>query len=192
MKSKKHVVGLDPSLSSFGVAIITRDGLSTARIQTAPRSFEGQNKTKLDSRITRLEYIVRNVLDYVVPARPKLIAIEGYSYAAKNSRSIISLAELGGALRRELVAIYPVVEISPAVLKKFATGRGNADKAAVRVAIFKRWKFEAPDDDQADAFVLAKIAQAAIDRPTAGKLAGFQKTIIAELELPQEIKPLNA
>jgi Holliday junction resolvasome RuvABC endonuclease subunit len=46
------------------------------------------------------------------------------------------------------------VLITPATLKKFATGRGNAGKPDMAVALFKRAGLELGDDNQVDAWWL--------------------------------------
>jgi Holliday junction resolvasome RuvABC endonuclease subunit len=46
------------------------------------------------------------------------------------------------------------VLITPATLKKFATGKGNADKTAMALALFKRTGLELADSDQVDAWWL--------------------------------------
>ena len=176
MKAKKPIVGLDPSLASFGFASITKNGTELASIKTR-KTGDG-----LVDRMDRIELLVDQVFKRCQAVRPKMIAIEGYAFGSRNSRSMTALAELGGAIRRDLVSHFPVIEITPSEVKKFATGRGNADKASIRLSIFKRWEIEAEDDDQADAFVLAKMAEAVIDWKPFGELAGYQKKIIEAIQ----------
>lgn len=47
----------------------------------------------------------------------------------------------------------PYVGVPVGVIKKFATGKGNADKAAV-IAAVKMWGFKPENDDEADALAL--------------------------------------
>jgi len=48
----------------------------------------------------------------------------------------------------------PYVVITPATLKKFATGKGNANKAAMILAAYKRGGIEFADDNRCDAWWL--------------------------------------
>ena len=57
----------------------------------------------------------------------KIIFIEGYSYGSKG-RAIFQIAENGGILKYRLQKRYTCKTIVPSVIKKFATGKGNADK----------------------------------------------------------------
>ncbi|MCX5522254.1 Holliday junction endonuclease [Streptomyces bobili] len=66
-----------------------------------------------------------------------------------------------GAVRTVLMeAGVPYVLITPATLKAFATGKGNADKTAMAIAALKRAGREFPDDNQCDA---AWLRWAALD-----------------------------
>lgn len=64
-----------------------------------------------------------------------------------------------GAVRLRLIDFgTPYVLVTPATLKAFATGRGNADKTAMAVAALKRAGREFADNDQCDAFWLRAAA----------------------------------
>ena len=47
------------------------------------------------------------------------------------------------------------VEIPPNVLKKYLTGKGNANKEAMMLSVYKRFGFEAYTNNVGDAFALA-------------------------------------
>ena len=54
--------------------------------------------------------------------------MEGYSFGSKG-RALFQIAENGGILKYRLQEKYGQIEvIPPANIKKFATGKGNADK----------------------------------------------------------------
>lgn len=64
-----------------------------------------------------------------------------------------------GAVRAALiVANVPYVLVTPASVKKFATGKGNAGKPEMAVALFKRAGVELADDNQVDAWWLRAMA----------------------------------
>ena len=58
------------------------------------------------------------------------VAIEGYSYGSKGK--VFNLAENMGIFKHKLYkAAVPVTIVEPSKAKKLATGKGNADKAAM-------------------------------------------------------------
>ncbi len=172
--ASKTYVGLDPSLTGFGVCLI--NGRNVVATTKGTKPADG-----LAGRLARIYTLLRPVVDEVDRWKPALIAIEGYAMHARNSRSVTPLVELGAIVRWELQAVADLVEVAPTTLKKFATGKGNADKIAVALAVWKRWEFSGTTD-AVDAFVLAKIA-VAIDNPRRRKdLTSFQAPIIEALE----------
>ena len=66
----------------------------------------------------------------------KIIFIEGYSYGSKG-QAIFQIAENGGILKYRLQKRYKCKTIVPSVIKKFATGKGNADKEMM-YEVFKK------------------------------------------------------
>jgi Holliday junction resolvasome RuvABC endonuclease subunit len=72
-----------------------------------------------------------------------------------------------GAVRAALLGQgIPYVLITPASVKKFATGKGNAGKPEMAVALFKRAGLELGDDNQVDAFWLRAMALEYYGQPT--------------------------
>jgi crossover junction endodeoxyribonuclease RuvC len=53
----------------------------------------------------------------------------------------------------------PCVGVPVGTIKKFATGRGNASKMEVLMAVEKRWGVLAQDDNEADAIALLEYAR---------------------------------
>jgi len=141
-------MGLDLSLTSTGVAIIQADGTS--------ESMTIRSKFRDEARLADLR---DKILATVKLHRPKLVVLEGYSYGSVTS--LASLAELGGLVKTGLFEVsQPVLVVPPARVKKFATGKGNSKKDEVRLAVYKRWGFEAPTNDEVDAYVLARTGLA--------------------------------
>ncbi|MBX9392224.1 Holliday junction endonuclease [Streptomyces sp. TRM72054] len=85
-----------------------------------------------------------------------LVVIEDLPTHAK-SAGITGMVH--GAVRLVLLDFAtPYVLITPATLKAYATGRGNADKTAMAIAALKRAGREFGDDNQCDAFWLRAAA----------------------------------
>lgn len=83
-----------------------------------------------------------------------LVVIEGYSYGSKG-QAVINIGELGGVIRVALHELHlPVVEIPPACLKRYATGRGNASKDDVLQAGVMRSGHTFVDNNACDAWWL--------------------------------------
>jgi Holliday junction resolvasome RuvABC endonuclease subunit len=134
-----QVVGLDLSMTATGIC--GADG-ETVTV-----------KTKVPGD-RRLVVIVEAVL--AIAAACDLAVIEDLPTHAK-SAGITGMVH--GAVRAALLrAFIPYVLITPASVKKFATGRGNAGKPEMAVALFKRAGLELGDDNQVDAWWLRAMA----------------------------------
>ncbi len=69
--------------------------------------------------------------------------------------------------------------VHSATLKKWTTGKGNADKAGMRAAVARRWQ-AVESDDEADAvallhFALDTLVPAPADRPLTAARAGSER-----------------
>jgi Holliday junction resolvasome RuvABC endonuclease subunit len=153
-------VGIDPSWT--GLAVVGVQALTAARPECVFRKVYATKPEKFASHMARLDYLglcVTTAFGIMTSQGSKvtLTAIEGYSHASAHGAALAG--ELGGHLRWLLwhngVA---QVDVPPASLKKFVTGKGNADKSLMLREVYRRWSFEAVDDNEADAFTLAVAA----------------------------------
>lgn len=115
--------------------------------------------------LPRIDFIVRQVqsLAHCVD----LVVIEGYSFGSQG-RSVFDVAELGGCVRFLLHRLGKSwVDVPPATLKKFATGKGNAPKDAMIAAAIRRFGFAGSDNNEADAYLLWCLAHHAYGAPVA-------------------------
>lgn len=143
-------VGIDPSLTCTGVALIdTATGeVTTRRVKTDPAG------TSLRARRDRIRRAIAGILA-PMPARVGVTVIETPShrqqYGAQNERSA-----LFWWLVDQLIARGPVVEVAPPQRAKLATGSGRASKDDVVAAIRAAHPgVHVPDDNVADALALA-------------------------------------
>lgn len=144
---KGTYLGIDPSLTSTGVAVLTSDNIETFRI--IPGKRRGIR------RLCWLDEEIMNLIHEVV--KPDVTCVEGYSYASVNQAH--QVGEWGGLVRLRLWRSgRRHFIVAPGTLKKFATGNGNSSKPAVAVGLFKRWGVERDQDDEVDAAVLAIMA----------------------------------
>lgn len=138
-----RVLGLDLSLTSTGWAHQGEHGV----IRTS------------DNGVGRLINIRDKVRD-LVGIQTDLVVIEGYAYGRPNQAT--HLGELGGVIRVLMwELLVPFVEISPATLKKTATGNGNAPKEEMLAAAIRRLGYTGHSFDEADAMWLAWCGEAA-------------------------------
>lgn len=151
------VGGIDPSYSC--TSNISLD----VRRRDADVDVDGEG---LDVRTTtkshpvhpgRLVHIRSEVAGFWVLRRPALVAIENYAFGAKNRRE--QAGELGGQIRVALwEAGITYANVAIPTLKAFVAGKGNADKALMLLKVYQRWGYEATNDNQADAYGLARFA----------------------------------
>lgn len=176
-------IGIDPSLTSTGIVILKGDDIVESR--TLPNN-------SADNIITR----VRKIRDEISKEINRMIdsdgrgigynviaSIEGFSYGSKG-RSIFDIGYLGWRIREDLVewsrgTRMKWIEVPPSNLKQYATGKGNAAKEVVMMNVFKRWNEEFDDNNQADAFVLAKIGKTYLEQED--DIAEFQKAAMESI-----------
>lgn len=107
----------------------------------------------------RLQLIAKDIERTIDIWLPDLVIIERYAYC-KNVASFIRLVEVGTLVRAALSArSHNWIEVPPTVLKKWTTGRGNASKDEMRLAVKERWGFTSESHDVVDAYALAQMGQ---------------------------------
>lgn len=172
------IAGIDPSTASLGLAL--PDGtLRTVK----PRAGAKDPARRLDE----LEREVTRALR-LNPPLPAVAIIEGPADHSLGIRSTIAIAEVRGVLKLALHRLdVPFVEIPPSRLKRYATGRGNADKGAMIAAANLDLELaglpHAKNDDEADAHLLRHLGQTAYGlHPTPA--TGHRLEIVASIAWP--------
>lgn len=167
-------IGIDPSLTSTGVAVWSANGVTTQSIKP-PVKMRGAR---------RLEFLLASITELFGDVSQKgvigAVGIEGYAFSRANQAH--AKGEWGGVLRLYLHQQQrPTYEISPSGLKKFATGNGTASKSAMVLSAYKRFNADlSASDDEADALWLAYMSFAYHSR-----LAG-NSDAVPELTLRQK------
>jgi crossover junction endodeoxyribonuclease RuvC len=149
------VIGIDPSLSGFAVAVA--DGSGVASVEEWRSNPEGKCVWARSNRYHRLVAGVTSLVSGIQTGR---VLVEGYSMGSRGA-AVTGMIELGWTLRWELLRLHgiTVLEIAPATLKKWASGKGNASKSAVVSALTRRYGREFDSDNEADAFALAEMGR---------------------------------
>ncbi|MFB4320647.1 hypothetical protein [Actinomadura sp. 21ATH] len=153
-----RVIGIDLSLSATGIARV--DG-SLDTITTGPGDH-------LADQRDRLRYIADEVVNRTKAGLfegPHLAVIEGPSYGSAGAVTWDRAGLWWLVVDRLFYECLPVAVVPPKTLKKYATGRGDATKADMRMALYQREDRDVRDDNMVDARWLALMGLDALGHP---------------------------
>lgn len=170
-----RVLGLDLSLTATGYAY--------------NEEVIGVFKPKSNG-MRRLAVIREAVIEWA--HQVDIVVLEGYGF---HSQKAVALGELGGVIRLALHdRRIPFVDVAPAALKRFATGKGNATKDATLAAAIRRFGFEGDDNNAADAWLLRAMGVRHYDgaayigeQPTAYQLDALGKIAWPKLDTGERV-----
>jgi Holliday junction resolvasome RuvABC endonuclease subunit len=173
----KTIVGIDYSLTSPAICInIDNADVLMFYYLTNKKKYIGKMSEDIigyehkeyDTPIRRFTYISDFIFDHISGLINPTIFIEGYSFGSKG-QGIFQIAENCGILKYRLQeAEIPYETVVPSVVKKGATGKGNADKDMMYEAfvrdtnidlkkIFDTDKVGNPISDIADSYFIQKV-----------------------------------
>jgi crossover junction endodeoxyribonuclease RuvC len=147
--ARYRLVGLDLSLAKTGFAAL--DG--TTITVRPPARLEHYH---------RHAYITETVLRLVGALNPDVVIVEGYAPHMPGAIATIRSAEVGGIVRTELTRRrVDFLDVAPSTLKRWATGNGNASKAAMigRAVELGARLTNDKADDEADAYLLKLLGE---------------------------------
>ncbi|MEU8371194.1 hypothetical protein [Micromonospora tulbaghiae] len=160
-------IGIDLSLTCTGVA--GRGWTDTIRPPAKLRGHE------------RLQWIEDRIGDFA--HRCDLIAVEGPAYGTQRAGIQRGHHERAGlwwlTTQRLWVNKIPLAVVDPTSLKRYATGKGNADKAAMMLAVARRFPWFDGGEDEADALWLAAMAADHLGHPMCDMPAAHRKALDA-------------
>lgn len=146
------IIGIDQSLTGTGLAHLDNNGKMIRNTIIKTGKYSG---------IERLDFITKEIVSFCSETKERfVIAREGYSFGSRG-RATFSLGELGGCVdislyRSDLVNLVKYYVLPPNVPKKFCLGAGNIKKdSGYLLKVYNKFKMEFPDDNQADAFMIA-------------------------------------
>lgn len=167
-----RIAALDLSLRASGVAL-NYPGDVVSSFTIAPGARTGAERL----------FFLQKAIDQATTGAD-LVLREGYAFGAKGNAQY-DLGELGGCVR---VLLYcrkrPLLVVPPSVIKKLATGDGNAKKEAVLVAAVKRLGYQGTDHNQADALWLLQAALQFYQLPGAVELPKKHLDALSRVKWP--------
>ena len=182
-------VGIDPSLTSPGFAVLNEDGSPRGVFNLATRDLRG------GERLAAIYDFAMSLFPMSGEILKGHAVIEGYAINAQNRP--FDLGEAGGILRLVLAQNrIPYTVVPPALVKKFVTGSGQATKEQVQLCTKRNWGFSFEQEDQCDAFVMGRIARAIhlkvasnpAEKAVLEKITGAK---LSPAKPPRRSRPLN-
>lgn len=151
-------VGIDASLTSTGaVALGSKTGECVSILLLQP-------KERGVLRLAGIKQGFREWLDSL--GLIAHVAMERYGFDAQSRHA--EIGEGGGVIKLVLLedlatpVCFPSLP-APQQIKKFVTGRGNANKDEMRLGVYKCWGFEHKSNDVVDAYAAAQLARGFIN-----------------------------
>lgn len=149
-----RIVGIDPSFTRTGMCILEGENHSFISISS------DKHMNTFDRQKAILSGVCSNLKKY------DIVTLEEFGVSARFAPSgkFCERIELCGMLKLVLPKMtrLPWLSITPSMLKSFATGKSTSHKDDVMKAIEQRWKVKPANNDDGDAFVLAKYTQSVI------------------------------
>ena len=142
-----NIVGIDYSMNSPAICRLDKDSCvfvywTTKRKYECDLTHDGfsvkgilfDNKDKTDEE--RFDYLASEIVRESLWGWPKKVVMEHYSYASTGRA--FQIGENGGVLKNRFYTSGVTVEkVAPTSVKKFATGKGNADKQMMQDAFIE-------------------------------------------------------
>lgn len=164
-----RVVGIDPSLTGTGICV----GTSLAEhVEANSYTITTDSKEPMGDRLARIYGATGELAD-----GHRFLAVMEDMPKHAHSAGLTAMAH--GVVRLALHhAGAHVITVPPATLKKYATGKGTATKADMRMALYQRVGIDLRDDDQVDAWWLRALGYQMLGCP----LVDLPKAHVAALD----------
>lgn len=153
-----NFIGIDPSLTSTGIAVITSKGTEVASFGS-PSPKKGEDT--LEFRLDRLNILKNKLMDFIPTSLRRegaVIAIESPAYSSNMGKAWDRAGWWWMVVHTALECGFTVVEVKHNSRAKYATGKGNAGKDEVIIAVTRAYPdIDFTNNDEADALVLAAM-----------------------------------
>jgi crossover junction endodeoxyribonuclease RuvC len=178
----RFVIGIDPSLTSTGLALVHLNGeVTTARIQS-----KGSKDATWRDRGERIRDLAERI---IFPVQPRsLVVIESPSYASV-STSAHDRSGLWWEIFHHLESLEcEIIPVTPAQRMTYAVGKGGGrgtDKDNILAATIRRYpNIDITGNDIADAVILAAIGARLTGSPLEQSLPQANLKALNKLALP--------
>jgi crossover junction endodeoxyribonuclease RuvC len=163
------VVGIDPSLTGTGSAVIVPEEYRRDYVQGVETlASKGKTADSLMTRHARLTGLAERIVETIPDGGYPAVAIEtpAHNQTSGHHHDRSGLWWLIIDRIEDWAMRVDVYEVSTTQVKKYATGKGNASKMEVMAAAIKRYpQFDIANDNEADAVVLAAFLSRALGQP---------------------------
>jgi crossover junction endodeoxyribonuclease RuvC len=177
------VIGLDLSLTNTGIARITWNGTSPVNGVVADIHRVQSKGSKADTwevRSARILNLTNEIQQRVLPTA--LAVVEGPSFSSASPSSHDRSWFWGKVFDRLMLNGVRIVVVPPASAKKWATGKGNADKDDMMLAAARMWPvLDGIKNDTADALALAGIGMHLLGGPCPFPLYSYRSAVVDKL-----------
>jgi crossover junction endodeoxyribonuclease RuvC len=163
-----NILGLDLSLTATGVAVVTTND-TDHRYRTEVIKRPAAQRDWTERR--RIRWMANEIATHATAHHPRghwdLAVVEGLAFSRTTGHAT-TRAGLWWLVTEELdLDGIPLAVMSPTCRAKYATGRGNAGKDAVMLAVARRFPDFHGGEDEADALVLAAAGADYLGHPIA-------------------------
>jgi len=166
-------LGIDLSLCNTGCVYLNKKKYTAISIKT---------KKTGNAPLQELKRLL-HIINAVNIAEIDIAVIEGLPFGMVRSVSLMQLAGLNYLMRNFLHNNKKqFVIVPPTQLKKYVTGKGNCGKEVMLLETYKRYGVSFTDNNLCDAYGLAQIGLAILDKNTK-KLTKIQREIINKLKV---------
>ena len=175
-----RLLALDLSITATGV--VTADGISPDGSMNMLQLSTIATQRKGDLRLSEIKGRVRYLATMVGPVVDWVILEDLPPTRAFSTKG---LGMVHGAVRTMLIEEgVPYLEVPPSVVKKYATGRGNAPKPDLRMALYQRTGLDLADENQVDAAWLWMLGHDLAGDPVV-KMPQVNRSVLDKLTLPK-------
>lgn len=182
------VAGIDPSLTSTGIAILG-DGRPLSLRSIGHGTLSGRSYAHRSDRIVSECRAVIDALILADDAKPALAVIEGPAYGACNASTHDGSGLWWGLYSTLRARRIPIAVVAPKTRALWATGSGNADKKQILATVRAWWPTtRIANHDQADAACLAAIGAFHAGDPMPFDVKERHTTNLAAVQWPAELE----
>lgn len=165
-------LGLDLSLVETGVVALNGEEIILQKVIKSKKDGD----LPIDE-LKRLMWIVNEIKELMLDFQPDLVLVENpaMGYGQSKTTSLMQLIGLNYLVKKTIHDEgFPFVMVTPTTLKKFVTGKGNAPKDILMLETYKRYGVTLLNNNENDAFCLAKIGQELLE---SNEIPKFQEEV---------------